>query len=183
MVSAGDGASHSPMAGLRLLVVDDHHDSADSLALLLNLWGHRPQVAYDGRTALRFARENPPDAVLLDLGLPGRDGCGLAEDLRRQDGWPGVPLIAVTGFADAVHREKARAAGFNHFLVKPVDPDTLREILGELLALRLLACRMERLAERHSQLAREAGALVAEAREHVRVLRGRLNDSNAPADL
>jgi len=177
MTPATDGDRGAGATGLRLLVVDDHRDAADSLALLLGLWGHHPRVAYDGRTALQMAREDPPDAVLLDLGMPGRDGCRLADDLRRQDGWPGSPLIAVTGFGDRHHRDRALAAGFDHFLVKPVEPDALRDLLGDLLELRLLACRMDRLAHRHAELASEAGELVAAAREHVRELRERMNES------
>jgi CheY-like chemotaxis protein len=112
-------------AGLRLLVVDDNRDAADSLAVLLGLWGHRPRVAYDGASALRAARAEPPDAVLLDLGMPGLDGYDLAHDLRP------AALIAVTGFADRAHRDRADAAGFDHFFVKPVDPADLCELLAE----------------------------------------------------
>jgi CheY-like chemotaxis protein len=182
MIQTSERNRDAGSAGLRLLVVDDHRDSADSLALLLGLWGHRPRVAYDGRTALQMAREDPPDAILLDLGLPGRDGCGLADDLRRQEGWAGAPLIAVTGFGDRVHRDRAQAAGFDHFLVKPVEPDSLRDLLGSLLELRLLACRMDRLAQRHAELAREAEGLVAEAREQVRELRERMSGSASAAE-
>src|SRR6476660_3409872 len=112
-------------AGLRLLVVDDNRDAADSLAMLLGLWGHQARVAYDGPAALRAAEAEPPDAVLLDLALPGRSGYHLAEDLRP------AALIAVTGYADEGLREQARAAGFDHFFVKPVDLEALRGLLGE----------------------------------------------------
>src|SRR5262245_7026082 len=181
MFQARDVSTH-PQTGLRLLVVDDHRDAADTLAVLLNFWGHRPQVAYDGATALRIARDEPPDAVLLDLGLPGRDGCGLADDLRRQTGWAGGSIIAVTGFADRAHRQKARAAGFEHFLIKPVEPNALRKLLGGLLELRLLAYRLDRLSQRHAELAREAAELVAEARLHVHELRQHLAEPGARAE-
>lgn len=182
MVQAGD-RTRDPGAGARLLVVDDNRDAADSLALLLGLWGYRPHVAYDARAALDLAE--PPDGILLDLGLPGVDGYQLAADLRRRPDWADAPLIAVTGFGGPAHRERARAAGFDHFLVKPVDPLGLQELLGELLRVRLLAVRMDGLARRHAELAREAAGLLDAAREQVVALRRTLAEQAGPpaADL
>jgi CheY-like chemotaxis protein len=155
----------------QLLIVDDNRDAADTLALLLGLWGYHPRVAYDGPSALDQIRFERPDGVLLDLGLPGVDGYQLATDLRRQPDWTSTPLIAVTGYATPAHRDRARAAGFDHFLVKPVDPVGLQKLLGEMLRVRLLATRMDSLARRHAALAGEAAALLDAAREHAAVLR------------
>jgi CheY-like chemotaxis protein len=152
-------------AGLRLLVVDDNRDAADSLAMLLGLWGHEPRVAYDGQTALRAARAEPPDAVLLDLGMPGLDGYDLARDLRP------AALIAVTGYADTAHRERAEAAGFHHFFVKPVDLDALRGLLGDLCELQLLSVQARQLADETAELSRRARGLIEEGKQHVRDLR------------
>jgi len=163
----------------RLLIVDDNRDAADSLAMLLDLWGYAPRVAYDGPTALDLIRGERPDGVLLDLGLPGVDGFQLASDLRRQPECVDTPLIAVTGYGGPAYRDRARAAGFDHFLVKPVDPVGLQELLGELLRVRLLAVRMEGLARRHAQLAGEAAALMDAARDQVALLRRTLA---GPAD-
>src|SRR5437660_958453 len=91
----------------RLLIVDDNRDAADSLALLVGLWGYVPRVAYDGPTALALARAEPVDGVLLDLGMPRVDGFQLAADLRRQLDWTDVPLVAVTGHAESAHRARA----------------------------------------------------------------------------
>jgi len=168
MVVAGNRAD---VGSPRLLIVDDNRDAADSLALLLGLWGYRPQVAYDGPTALDLIRAECPDGVLLDLGLPGVDGFQLAAAVRGRPDSTETPLIAVTGYGTPAHREQARAAGFDHFLVKPVDPLGLQELLGDLLRVRLLAVRMDELARRHAALADEAAVLMNAAREQVAILR------------
>ena len=164
----------------RLLIVDDNRDAADSLALLLGLWGYHPQVAYDGTAALDLVRGGCPDGILLDLGLPGVDGYQLAADLRRFPDCIDTPIIAVTGYATAAHRNRALAAGIDHFLVKPVDPVGLQELLGEMLRVRLLAVRMEGLARRHADLATEAATLLDAAREQVMTLRRTLAQSDGP---
>ena len=182
MVQAGDRTRDEPSPP-RLLIVDDNRDAADSLALLLGLWGYCPQVAYDGRTALDLVRAGCPDGILLDLGLPGVDGYQLAANLRQQPDCVDTPLIAVTGYATAAHRARAAAVGFDHFLIKPVDPVGLQELLGEMLRVRLLAVRMEGLARRHAELAGEAAALLDVAREHVTTLRRTLAEqASSPTD-
>jgi CheY-like chemotaxis protein len=168
VVQAGDRAQdNSP----RLLIVDDNRDAADTLALLLGMWGYRPHVAYDSAVALDMIHAEQPDGILLDLGLPGVDGYQLAADLRRRSNLIDTPLIAVTGYATTAHRNRARAAGFDHFLVKPVEPVGLQNLLGELLRVRLLAVRLDGLAKRHAELAGEAAALLDAARDQVAVLR------------
>jgi CheY-like chemotaxis protein len=117
----------------RILVVDDHHDTADTLALLLKLWGYHPLVAYDGAAALEAATTQAPDALLVDLGLPGLDGCEVARRTRQHPGLERVPLLAVTGYARDEDRRRCRDAGFDHFLVKPVEPEELHALLDELL--------------------------------------------------
>ena len=179
MVQAGD-RTHDGALTPRLLIVDDNRDAADTLALLLGLWGYSPQVAYDGRAALDLVRAGCPDGILLDLGLPGVDGYQLAADFRRQADCVDTPIIAVTGYATAAHRDRARAAGFDHFLIKPVDPVGLQELLGEMLRVRLLAVRMEGLAKRHAELAGEAATLLDAAREQVVTLRRTLAEQADP---
>jgi DNA-binding response OmpR family regulator len=118
---------------LLVLVVDDNTDAADSLGLLVRMWGHDVRVAYDGAGILETAAACRPDAILLDIGLPRVDGYCLARQLRQQPGLQGLLLVAVTGYADAEHRALSREAGFDHYLVKPVDPDELQRLLGTLL--------------------------------------------------
>jgi CheY-like chemotaxis protein len=110
---------------LRVLVVDDNRDAADSLCLLASFWGHDARPAYDGASALRVAAELLPDVVLCDLGLPDMEGTALASRLG-----PGRALVALTGYPDEGHRQAAAAAGFGNYLLKPCDPESLRELLN-----------------------------------------------------
>jgi CheY-like chemotaxis protein len=115
---------------LRVLVVDDCTDTADSLAALLGLWGYRPVVTYDGGAALAAALAHPPDVVLLNLALPGLDGLEVARRLRQQQGLRGALVVAVTGYGDESFRRRADEAGFDLYLVKPLDLEWLRRLLA-----------------------------------------------------
>jgi CheY-like chemotaxis protein len=110
-------------------VVDDNGDTADSLALLLNMWGHRACVAYDGPAALRVAKEYRPGVVLLDLGLPGLSGYEVARRLRTEPALSEALLVAVTGYGPE-ERGRCREAGFDLHLTKPVDLGVLQELLA-----------------------------------------------------
>ena len=122
----GEGNGH------RLLVLDDNLDGAESLALMLRLWGYAVRVVHDGQAALAMAQEWRPEAVLCDIGLPDMDGYEVARRLRRQPGLEAALLVAVSGYGEPEDRERARAAGFSAHLVKPVPPDTLLQTLAEL---------------------------------------------------
>lgn len=113
----------------RVLVVDDNQDAAQSTAMLLELFGHEVRCAHDGPTALAVAEDFRPDAILLDIGLPGMNGYEVAEQLRRTPSTRGTLLIAVTGYGQPEDRSRARAAGFDHHVVKPVEPETLQALL------------------------------------------------------
>lgn len=114
----------------RVLVVDDNRDSAESLQMLLQLWGHEAHCAHDGVEALEMADVLRPDTVLLDIGLPGISGYDVARRLRAHDGTAGAMLIAVTGYGQEEDKQLTRDAGFDHHMVKPVDPDALERLLG-----------------------------------------------------
>jgi CheY-like chemotaxis protein len=115
---------------LCVLVVDDDRDTADSFAALLQLWGHRPLVAYDGPAALHAAQAGRPDVVLLDIGLPGMDGYRVAQALAEPaEGEPKPVLIAVTGYAQERGQQRAAEAGCALFLAKPVDAVVVQDLL------------------------------------------------------
>jgi CheY-like chemotaxis protein len=114
---------------LHILVVEDNHDSADSLRMLLRLLGYEVSVAYSGPEGLQAARARRPDVIVCDIGLPGMDGFALAEALRNDPETADARLIAVTGYGQDADKERALQAGFNGHLTKPVDPV---QLLGEL---------------------------------------------------
>jgi PAS domain S-box-containing protein len=130
--TAGGGPAPRP-AALRILVVDDNVDSAESMALLLSLDGHEVRTAFDGQGALVEAAEFQPRAVLLDIGLPGMDGYEVARRMRELPGLHDVLMIAITGYGQEDDRTRSKAAGFDHHLVKPVDPEALSRLLGALV--------------------------------------------------
>jgi CheY-like chemotaxis protein len=117
---------------LRVLVVDDNQDTAESLAALLLLKRHDVRTAYDGPTALQEAFEFRPDVLLLDLGLPGMSGYEVARLLREHEHLQDAVLIAVTGWGQDGDRRRTQEAGFRHHLVKPVAPAEIDRLLAGL---------------------------------------------------
>ena len=118
--------SEKPM---RVLVVDDNHDAAESLAFLLSLEGHTVVVAYDGVAALSEAAKIQPQIVLLDIGMPGMDGYQVARALRAGESTRSMKIIALTGYGQPDDHERACTAGFDDHLTKPVDPEFLIKTL------------------------------------------------------
>jgi CheY-like chemotaxis protein len=121
---------------LRVLCVDDDPDTADSLAMLLELVGFDPFVYYDARAALAAVDAIRPDAAILDLRMPGMHGCDLARRLRAWAGDRPLPLVAVTAQSDDDARRQTAEAGFDLHLTKPVDPDTLAMVVADIVILR-----------------------------------------------
>jgi PAS domain S-box-containing protein len=116
--------------GLRVLVVEDNIDAAESLATLLRLWNHDVNVVHDGRMALEAAREQQPEVVLLDIGLPGLDGYQVARRLRDEIGLDHALLVAMTGYGQPEDRRRSQEAGIQYHFVKPVEPLVLRNLLA-----------------------------------------------------
>ena len=114
---------------LRVLVVDDNRDCADSLSTLVNLWGFNARTAYDGAAALAMMGLHHPDVVLLDLSMPRMDGCHMARQMRRQTRFEQTLLIAITGWTDQAHRLLCDEAGFDHYLLKPIELADLETLL------------------------------------------------------
>ena len=113
----------------RILVVDDLRDSADSLALMLETMGHCVRVAYNGEEAVAIGASFLPEVALLDLGMPEVDGYELCRCVRAAPWGRTMTLIAQTGWGQGEDRRRTREAGFDHHLVKPIDPDVLDALL------------------------------------------------------
>ena len=128
--SSAGAAPDAVATALRILVVDDNQDSASSMTLLLELYGHEVCVANSGQAALEVAAERKPDAILLDIGMPGMNGYEVARRLRQQPAFAETLLIAITGYGRASDLEQTQAAGFDHHLVKPIDYDKLQALLA-----------------------------------------------------
>jgi PAS domain S-box-containing protein len=122
----------APSRGLKVLVVEDNIDAAESLATLLRLWNHEVTVVHDGRSALDAARDQHPEVVLLDIGLPGLDGYQVARHLREDVGLDHALLVAMTGYGQPEDRRRSHEAGIHHHFVKPVEPMVLRNLLAGL---------------------------------------------------
>jgi DNA-binding response OmpR family regulator len=119
-----------PSASLKVLVVDDNVDAADTLGDLLRLSGHEVSLAYDGLSALKSAQSSRPQAVVLDLGLPGMNGFDVARSLREDATMNGMLLIAVSGYGQDEDRRRTTEAGFDRHFVKPLDFQALLSALG-----------------------------------------------------
>jgi signal transduction histidine kinase/ActR/RegA family two-component response regulator len=113
----------------RVLIVDDNVDTAQGLSRLLTRAGHETALAHDGMQALAKAREQTPEVIVLDIGLPGMDGFEVVKLLRQETSCAGAIIIAVTGYGQPEDRQRALDAGFDHHLVKPVHFDDLRMLL------------------------------------------------------
>lgn len=129
--AASGGTAPSGEAGTcRILVVDDNIDSAEVLGALLEHMGHEVFVAYTGARALEVAHERRPDVVLLDLALPDMSGFDVARAMRKDAALSGARLVGLTGFDSEEHKQRAREAGLDAYLVKPVDAERLGALLG-----------------------------------------------------
>ena len=137
IAAAGEGSTAGehdlPAArGLKILIVEDNVDSAEMMSLVLELGGHEVRTAHDGPEALEAALRFQPQAVLCDIGLPGMNGYEVAARLREQPAFERTPLIALTGYGQEEARRRAKEAGFDYHLVKPVAPDALSALLSKI---------------------------------------------------
>jgi PAS domain S-box-containing protein len=126
-----DGA-RARTAKRRILIVDDNHDSAVSLGMMLKIMGNETRTAHDGLAAVEAASEFQPDIILLDIGLPKLNGYGACRRIREQPWSKGVTIVALTGWGQDEDRRRSAEAGFNHHLVKPVELAALQSLLADL---------------------------------------------------
>jgi CheY-like chemotaxis protein len=135
MSSSNNNPTGDRRGGLRILIIEDGADSAQTMAILLRLYGHQVSISTDGPAGIEAARKEKPDVLLLDIGLPGMDGHEVARQIsqsRRKSGDRQRPLpllIAVTGFGRESDRRRSAEAGIDLHLLKPVNPTQLESIL------------------------------------------------------
>lgn len=119
-------------SNLRILVVDDNRDSADSLGMMLRMLGNDTRTAYDGEESVAASAAFQPDVILLDIGLPKLNGYQACRRIREQPGGKGIVVIALTGWGQEDDVRRSHQAGFDHHMVKPVDPNALMKLLAGL---------------------------------------------------
>ena len=125
---------------MRVLICDDNRDTADLLEALMLVENYETCICYDGSSCIQKARQWRPEAVLLDIGLPGMTGYEIAKSIREMDFGQDVLLVAITGYGGADHKTMATTVGFDAHLTKPADPNQLFELLGRAGALRHARC-------------------------------------------
>ena len=116
--------------GRRILVVDDDLDSAESLAMLFQMMGHDVRAAHDGLAAVEQADVFRPDLIVLDIGMPGIDGYEVCRRIRQLSWGPAAVIAALTGWSRDEDKDRSEKAGFDRFLVKPVDPKALDDLIA-----------------------------------------------------
>ncbi len=119
-----------PSTKLHLLLAEDNHDTAQTMAMLLRALGHEVDVVHDGSAALREVEKSKPDALLIDIGLPGLNGYEVAERLRQQPNLSDVRIIAISGYCQRKDHQRSKLAGIDRHLVKPVSVETLQDVLS-----------------------------------------------------
>jgi two-component system OmpR family response regulator len=152
---------------MRILIADDNRDAADGLGMLLRMSGYEVYLAYDGESALRSACTHVPDCLLLDIRMPRMDGYSLARRIRELPALREAKLVAITAFSDGESLRRSQEAGFDHHLVKPVDPLELERLLKMLDQVMRLAGKTEELARLNVVLASETKELLEEVKEDI----------------
>ena len=125
-------AAEKRIRKLRILVIDDKRKLTDILCAMLGAMGHRARAAYDGYGGIEAAKEIRPDVIFCDIGLPGRSGYEVAEILKADRELKNAYLVALTGYAGEDEKKRAKAAGFDRHLAKPVDRAALEKVLAEI---------------------------------------------------
>lgn len=132
--ASADQPQQNSIEPLRILIVDDNRDSADSLSMVLRIMGNETRTAYDGEEAVAAAEAFRPRVILLDIGLPRLNGYETCRRIREQKDGRSMVIIAQTGWSQSEDRERTRDAGFDHHMVKPVDLNELKKLLADLQA-------------------------------------------------
>jgi len=176
VMQAADAAAEQSDRRLRVLVVDDNPDAADTLVTLIQYWGHESRAVYDPRSAFQAAEEFAPDCFVLDIAMPGMDGYELARQLRERPEHHQAKLVAVTAFSNEPHQSRLRDAGFDHHLTKPADPGELERLMNMLAQALKLVERTKELTEQNIELTREAKDLLLEVKDELNDVKEELRD-------
>jgi two-component system OmpR family response regulator len=179
---AGEEHAHGLGERLSVLIVDDNRDLADSLGVLMRLWGYDVCVAYDGLEGLQTAQVQLPQCLLLDVGMPGMDGYQLAKHVRQVPGLEKAKLIAHTAYSGEEHVRRMDEAGFDYRLTKPVSPVDLEGLLRMLEQVIKLAEQTEELARRNVELAGETKDLLHEVKQDVKELKDNVKEIKEELD-
>ncbi len=118
---------------LRVLVVDDNLEAAKTLGWMIEMLGHKVRLAYSGRHALETAKTFLPHAVLLDIGMPGMNGYEVCQIMKQSPELRKTAFIAQTGWDPKENKAMSKEAGFDHYLVKPIDTDALQKVFSSLI--------------------------------------------------
>jgi CheY-like chemotaxis protein len=127
---ASDAVATTDAVRQKVLVADDNHDAAESIAMILELAGHEVRVANSGQAALSLAQLFRPDTVVLDIGMPDLSGYQVAQRLRQEPWGKDIQLIALTGWGQDSDRRRALESGFDEHLSKPVEPESLEALIN-----------------------------------------------------
>jgi two-component system OmpR family response regulator len=153
---------------LRILIVDDNQDAADSLACLLELYHYEVRVTYDGLHGLIVARTFAPACMLTDISMPRLDGYELARRVRAEPNLANVKLVALSAFTGEGYIRKVTEAGFDYHLTKGCDLDEVLEVLKMIEEIKNLAARTQELAKENVELAGQTKELIREVKEDVK---------------
>lgn len=153
---------------LRVVVIDDNQDAADSLACLLGMNNYDVRVAYDGSTGLMIAQIFAPDCILSDISMPGLDGYELANRVRANPALAWVKLVALSSYSDDEHVRRTKEAGFDYRLTKGCEADEVVEVLKMIEELKELASKTQELARQNVDLAGQTKDLLREVKEEVK---------------
>lgn len=160
---------------LRVVIVDDNRDAADTLAWLVQYHGHQARVAYDGLAGFGAVREERPDCVISDINMPGIDGYELAARVRADPALAAVKLVSLSANTGE-YLTRAAAAGFDFRLTKPAGPVQLLEILAMLEEIRDLATQTQELARQNVELVEETKELLTEMKEDLREVKDEVRE-------
>lgn len=153
---------------LRVLVVDDNVDAADSLTCLLEIYQFEARAAYDGTDGLRVAREFVPDCLISDIKMPGLDGYALARAIRADPNLTNIKLVALSAYSGEEHARRAAEAGFDYRLTKATDAHKLLEVLRMIEDIKKLALKTQELAAQNVDLAGQTKDLLQEVKEDIK---------------